>query len=202
MTDEDWESGFAKSVAVYLNGQGIPDLDVRGQRVTDDSFVLCFNAHHEPIEFTLPPKEFGPAWVPVIYTADTATAEEAKPVTRGRQGGRRCARGDGAAGRRVTSRHSTTGNIESPSSGCRRSARCRGRGLPGRRGRARRRTVTRCRRRSRRRPRPHRTAPVPRRPASRRAIHRRALRRPVGRGPAVRRVDDLVAVVVADLVGV
>ena len=36
--------------------------------------------------------------------------------------------------------------------GCRRSALCRGRGLPGRRGRARRRTVTRCRRRSRRRP--------------------------------------------------
>jgi glycogen operon protein len=83
MGDDDWETGFAKSVAVYLNGQGIPDLDVRGQRVTDDSFVLCFNAHHEPIEFTLPPKEFGPAWAPVIYTADTATAEDAKPVAAG-----------------------------------------------------------------------------------------------------------------------
>ena len=83
MTGEDWESGFAKSIAVYLNGQGIPDLDVRGQRVTDDSFVLCFNAHYESIEFTLPPKDFGPAWVPVIYTADTTTAEEAKPVTAG-----------------------------------------------------------------------------------------------------------------------
>jgi glycogen operon protein len=83
MTGEDWESGFAKSIAVYLNGHGIPDLDVRGQRVTDDSFVLCFNAHYEPIEFTLPPKEFGPAWVPVIYTADTDTAEEAKPVAAG-----------------------------------------------------------------------------------------------------------------------
>jgi glycogen operon protein len=83
MGDDDWETGFAKSVAVYLNGQGIPDLDVRGQRVTDDSFVLCFNAHHEPIEFTLPPKEFGPAWAPVIYTADTAAAEDAKPVAAG-----------------------------------------------------------------------------------------------------------------------
>ena len=83
MTGEDWESGFAKSIAVYLNGQGIPDLDVRGQRVTDDSFVLCFNAHYESIEFTLPPKDFGPAWVPVIYTADTTTVEEAKPVTAG-----------------------------------------------------------------------------------------------------------------------
>ena len=69
MTDEDWESGFAKSVAVYLNGHGIPDLDVRGQRVTDDSFVLYFNAHYEPIDFALPPDEFGTSWVPEIYTA-------------------------------------------------------------------------------------------------------------------------------------
>ena len=59
MSDEDWGSGFGKSIAVFLNGQGIPDLDPRGQRVTDDSFVLCFNAHYEPIDFTLPPKEFG-----------------------------------------------------------------------------------------------------------------------------------------------
>jgi glycogen operon protein len=55
-------------VAVYLNGQGIPYLDERGQRVTDDSFVLCFNAHFEPIQFTLPPKEFGASWNRVIYT--------------------------------------------------------------------------------------------------------------------------------------
>ena len=72
MSDEDWESGFAKSIAVYLNGQGIPDLDARGQRVTDDSFVLCFNAHHEPLEFVLPEDRFGTAWEPVIDTAAAA----------------------------------------------------------------------------------------------------------------------------------
>jgi glycogen operon protein len=83
MSDEDWESGFGKSVAVYLNGQGIPGLDVRGQRVTDDSFMLCFNAHYEPIEFTFPPGEFSKSWVPVIYTADDAVVEGAKPVSEG-----------------------------------------------------------------------------------------------------------------------
>jgi glycogen operon protein len=72
MTDEDWETGYAKSIAVYLNGQGIPDRDVRGQRVTDDSFVLCFNAHYEPIDFVLPPKDFGAAWKPVLYSAGDA----------------------------------------------------------------------------------------------------------------------------------
>ncbi|WP_019972443.1 glycogen debranching protein GlgX [Mycobacterium sp. 141] len=69
MTAEDWETGYAKSVSVYLNGHGIPDLSVRGQQVVDDSFLLCFNAHYEPIEFVLPPKEFGQQWTPVISTA-------------------------------------------------------------------------------------------------------------------------------------
>jgi glycogen operon protein len=83
MSDEDWDSGFGKSVAVYLNGLGIPDLDARGQRVTDDSFFLCFNAHHEDIEFTLPPKEFGQTWLPVIDTASSTVPEEPQPTSAG-----------------------------------------------------------------------------------------------------------------------
>jgi glycogen operon protein len=67
-----------------LNGLGIPDLDARGQRVTDDSFFLCFNAHHEPIEFALPPAEFGRAWVPVVDTsASTADPEDQQPISVG-----------------------------------------------------------------------------------------------------------------------
>jgi isoamylase len=76
MTGDDWGSGFAKSVTVFLNGHGIPDMDARGQRVIDDSFLMCFNAHYEPIEFTLPPKEFGAAWTTVISTASPQTADE------------------------------------------------------------------------------------------------------------------------------
>ena len=72
MTGEDWGSGFGKSVGVYLNGHGIPDMDARGQRVVDDSFLLFFNAHHEPIEFTLPPKQFATAWRPVVSSATPA----------------------------------------------------------------------------------------------------------------------------------
>ena len=98
MTDEDWDAGFAKSVAVFLNGHGIPDRDARGQRVLDDSFVLCFNAHHEPIEFTLPPAEFGAEWRIVVDTgADEAStvrgparcryAHRRRPQRRGAAGG-------------------------------------------------------------------------------------------------------------------
>ncbi|MBN3455522.1 glycogen debranching protein GlgX [Mycobacterium sp. DSM 3803] len=82
MTTEDWETGYAKSVAVYLNGQGIPDTDVRGQRVVDDSFLLCFNAHYEAIEFTLPPEEFGTSWVPIVSSAANPEDEPLAPGAR------------------------------------------------------------------------------------------------------------------------
>jgi glycogen operon protein len=68
MTEDDWESGFGRSIAVYLNGDGISDRDARGQRVTDDSFLLCFSAHDGAIDFTLPAEEFGAAWEIVVDT--------------------------------------------------------------------------------------------------------------------------------------
>ena len=84
MSDDDWGAGFGKSVAVYLNGLGIPDLDARGQRVTDSSFFLCFNAHHEPIEFSLPPEEFGRAWLRVVDTATSIpNLEGQQPIQAG-----------------------------------------------------------------------------------------------------------------------
>ncbi|ORA49338.1 glycogen debranching enzyme [Mycolicibacterium chubuense] len=84
MTGEDWGAGFAKSLTVFLNGHGIPDMDARGQRVTDDSFLLCFNAHYEPIDFTMPPQEFAASWVPVVNTAElTPDGQEADALPAG-----------------------------------------------------------------------------------------------------------------------
>src|SRR5690606_651311 len=59
MTEEDWEKGFAKSLAVFLNGQEIPSPGPRGERIIDDSFLILLNAHHEELDFTIPPKEWG-----------------------------------------------------------------------------------------------------------------------------------------------
>jgi isoamylase len=90
MTEEDWDSGFGRSIAVYLNGQGIPDRDARGERVVDDSFVMCFNAHGEDIEFTLPGRECAAEWTLVIDT-DSAQFPDGEPVRAGgriRVGGR------------------------------------------------------------------------------------------------------------------
>src|SRR3569623_45466 len=61
MTHDDWGSGF-KFVGVFLNGEAIPEPNLRGERVVDDSFLLCFNAHKKPIEFTFPDSEYAQAW--------------------------------------------------------------------------------------------------------------------------------------------
>jgi isoamylase len=69
MTEEDWRAGQAKSLGVFLNGEAISEPDPRGDRITDSSFLLLFNAHAEPITFTLPETEFGPEWEIVIDSA-------------------------------------------------------------------------------------------------------------------------------------
>jgi glycogen operon protein len=71
MTVRDWTSGFAKSMAVFLNGDAIPGANRRGEPITDESFLLFFNAHHEALQFTVPGPRSGRRWVRIIDTADT-----------------------------------------------------------------------------------------------------------------------------------
>ncbi|HZQ78928.1 MAG TPA: glycogen debranching protein GlgX [Acidimicrobiia bacterium] len=68
MTEEDWDSGFAKSIGVFLNGEAIPDPDPRGEKITDDSFLVLFNAHYENLPFTIPDRDWGDRWVVVLDT--------------------------------------------------------------------------------------------------------------------------------------
>jgi glycogen operon protein len=76
MSDEDWAVGYAKSIGVFLNGEGIADPDMRGERVVDDSFYVLFNAHHEPLDFVLPIANWSRRWVKVFATGDLSFSEE------------------------------------------------------------------------------------------------------------------------------
>ncbi|MGH3796613.1 MAG: glycogen debranching protein GlgX [Pseudonocardiaceae bacterium] len=69
MTEQDWEEHFGRCLTVFLNGEAILDFDPRGQRVTDSSFLLCFNAHHEDIDVQLPGNGYGQEWTVVLDTA-------------------------------------------------------------------------------------------------------------------------------------
>jgi len=80
MSEDDWNVGFAKSLMVYLNGDAIPSRGPRGEAIIDDTFLLCFNAHYEPMSFTMPPHQFGQRWHRVIDTADPDLREPISPV--------------------------------------------------------------------------------------------------------------------------
>jgi len=73
MTPDDWNSGI-KSVAVFLNGEALPEPNSRGERVVDDSFLLCFNAHAYDVEFVTPDGDYAHEWMTVIDTFDPSTA--------------------------------------------------------------------------------------------------------------------------------
>jgi glycogen operon protein len=81
MQPEDWDSGFGRSVGMFLNGDGIQGHDSRGRRITDVNFLLYFNAHDGDVEFTLPPDEYAPAWDVIIDTAGEGA--DSKPADAG-----------------------------------------------------------------------------------------------------------------------
>jgi len=68
MTHEDWDESIHKCVAVFLNGDAITAPNARGERVVDDSFLLCFNAGDKPVEFVMPPGDYAEEWTVELDT--------------------------------------------------------------------------------------------------------------------------------------
>ncbi len=73
MTDADWHTGYARSLGVFLNGDAITEPGPWGEDVRDQSFLLLFNAHREPVTFTLPGGRLGVGWEVLIDTAAGGT---------------------------------------------------------------------------------------------------------------------------------
>ncbi|WP_460980207.1 glycogen debranching protein GlgX, partial [Pseudactinotalea suaedae] len=87
MDAEAWNTWYAKSVAVFINGEAIDEPDDRGRRVVDDSFLLLINADASDLTFALPEASYGTTWHVVLSTdreaehAEEYAAEAAVPVT-------------------------------------------------------------------------------------------------------------------------
>ena len=76
MTEDDWRASYARSLAVLLNGEAITEPGPRGETITDQSFLLLFNANDQPVTFTLPGAEVAPGWDLVVDTAAAGPATE------------------------------------------------------------------------------------------------------------------------------
>ncbi len=76
MAEDNWGEAFAKSLGIFLGGQSIPNPNPRGDPVTDDNFYIILNAHHEPLDFTLPGPSCGKYWAMELDTAIEWIEEE------------------------------------------------------------------------------------------------------------------------------
>jgi isoamylase len=76
MTWENWLHDYAKSLGVYLNGNGIRTLGPKGEQIIDDSFYVIFNAYHDRLNYTLPPKKYAKHWTKIIDTSMNVTTSE------------------------------------------------------------------------------------------------------------------------------
>ncbi|MFN3216255.1 MAG: glycogen debranching protein GlgX [Acidimicrobiales bacterium] len=62
MTEADWDSSFAQSVGVFINGAAMATPDRYGRRIVDDTFMVLFNASDGDLDWKLPTRRWGAAW--------------------------------------------------------------------------------------------------------------------------------------------
>jgi glycogen operon protein len=50
---------------LQLSGRTLDDLNPAGEAIRDDTFMMLFNPHHEPIQFYMP-RLYGRAWEVIL----------------------------------------------------------------------------------------------------------------------------------------
>ncbi len=71
MQDKDWNAGFVRCLGVVLNGQ-IDEMNEQGERIMDDNFLLLLNAHHDDVDFHLPPAASNLENLELLLSTDSA----------------------------------------------------------------------------------------------------------------------------------
>ncbi|MFC4453152.1 glycogen debranching protein GlgX [Deinococcus sonorensis] len=74
MTDQDWSSAQTQSLAMFLDGNGLNDLDAEGQPLRDDHLLLMLSASHVDLDFTLPKITECDQWELLLDTTDDNAA--------------------------------------------------------------------------------------------------------------------------------
>jgi isoamylase len=82
MTDEAWATGYAKVVGLMLCGDAIHLFGFKGEPITDGTFLIFFNAHHEDIEVVMP-SSANVRWRVVVDTAEETGFVEHGPTRAG-----------------------------------------------------------------------------------------------------------------------
>ena len=67
-SDEAWNTGWNRALALMLNGRTLAISDEEGRPIYDDCFLILVNAAAEGVEFTLPEAPSGRSWTQVLDT--------------------------------------------------------------------------------------------------------------------------------------
>jgi len=70
LSDEAWNSPHTRCLGVCLSGNGLDEVGEQGEKITGDTLLVLFNAHHEGIDFTLPNHPDGGFWERLLDTAN------------------------------------------------------------------------------------------------------------------------------------
>ena len=69
MTEREWHSPDVRTLGMYLDGDGIRQRGPRGERLTDDTYLLVLHAGAEDTTFALPGLPWASGWEVVVDTA-------------------------------------------------------------------------------------------------------------------------------------
>ncbi len=62
MTEDEWNAGWIRAVGLLLSGATLNDVTPGGEPITDDTFFILMNAHHEDLDFKLIEPRPGKIW--------------------------------------------------------------------------------------------------------------------------------------------
>jgi isoamylase len=69
MTDQEWNAGYVRCFGMALGGGAMEEWNDRGEQITDENFLLLFNADGGAIDFTLPDFGRSRGWCVLLDTA-------------------------------------------------------------------------------------------------------------------------------------
>jgi glycogen operon protein len=85
MTDAEWGEDWVRAVGLCLGGEALPEVDANGDQVTDDTFLVLLNGHHQPVPFTIPPIMSCERWEVLLDTASDSVPGRPRRVRVGRR---------------------------------------------------------------------------------------------------------------------
>ena len=83
MTDEDWNNSENRCFGLRLAGDGMEEVDERGNPIVDDTLLILLNSHHETIPFILPAHRRKVRWEVALDTYDPSSIDKKPRSMRG-----------------------------------------------------------------------------------------------------------------------